>query len=115
MIIVTHKVIDAIRVATRFLFLQDGRIVFDGDKKGLLGSDNPVIHEFLNEFRCDVNATQPPIREKGKVVSVREKKSIPVKREAVSVKAKRLTPVKKEVASVKGRKLTQAQKIKNKK
>jgi phospholipid/cholesterol/gamma-HCH transport system ATP-binding protein len=54
MIIVTHKVIDAIRVANRFLFLLEGRIVFDGDKQGLLGADNPAIHEFLNEFRMDV-------------------------------------------------------------
>jgi phospholipid/cholesterol/gamma-HCH transport system ATP-binding protein len=54
MIIVTHKVIDAIRVANRFLFLLEGRIVFDGDKQSLLGSDNPAIREFLNEFRMDV-------------------------------------------------------------
>jgi phospholipid/cholesterol/gamma-HCH transport system ATP-binding protein len=54
MIIVTHKVIDAIRVASRFLFLLEGRIVFDGDKQALLGSDNPAIQEFLNEFRMDV-------------------------------------------------------------
>jgi phospholipid/cholesterol/gamma-HCH transport system ATP-binding protein len=54
MIIVTHKVIDAIRVAKRFLFLQDGRIIFDGDKQGLLESKIPVIHEFLNEFRMEV-------------------------------------------------------------
>jgi phospholipid/cholesterol/gamma-HCH transport system ATP-binding protein len=54
MILVTHKVIDAIRVAGRFLFLLNGRIVFDGDKHALLGSDNPEIVEFLNEFRMDV-------------------------------------------------------------
>jgi ABC-type transporter Mla maintaining outer membrane lipid asymmetry ATPase subunit MlaF len=47
-------VIDAIRVAGRFLFLLNGRIVFDGDKHALLGSDNPEIVEFLNEFRMDV-------------------------------------------------------------
>jgi phospholipid/cholesterol/gamma-HCH transport system ATP-binding protein len=54
LIIVTHKVIDAIRVANRFLFLLEGRIVFDGDRQALLGSDNPAIVEFLNEFRMDV-------------------------------------------------------------
>jgi phospholipid/cholesterol/gamma-HCH transport system ATP-binding protein len=54
LIIVTHKVIDAIRVASRFLFLLNGRIVFDGSRQELLGSDNPAIVEFLNEFRADV-------------------------------------------------------------
>jgi phospholipid/cholesterol/gamma-HCH transport system ATP-binding protein len=54
LIIVTHKVIDALRVAGRFLFLLNGRIVFDGDKHALLASDNPAIAEFLNEFRCDI-------------------------------------------------------------
>jgi phospholipid/cholesterol/gamma-HCH transport system ATP-binding protein len=53
LIIVTHKVIDAIRVAGRFLFLLNGRIVFDGDKHALLESDNPAIVEFLNEFRFE--------------------------------------------------------------
>ena len=54
LIIVTHKVIDALRVAGRFLFLLNGRIVFDGNKDALLGSDNPAIVEFLNEFRYEV-------------------------------------------------------------
>jgi phospholipid/cholesterol/gamma-HCH transport system ATP-binding protein len=54
LIIVTHKVIDAIRVAGRFLFLLNGRIVFDGDKHALLESDNPAIVEFLNEFRFEI-------------------------------------------------------------
>jgi phospholipid/cholesterol/gamma-HCH transport system ATP-binding protein len=54
LIIVTHKVIDAIRVAGRFLFLLNGRIVFDGNRQELLGSDNPAIVEFLNEFRMEV-------------------------------------------------------------
>jgi ABC-type transporter Mla maintaining outer membrane lipid asymmetry ATPase subunit MlaF len=53
MIIVTHKVVDAFKVAKRFLFLQNGRIIFDGDRSGLLQSENPDIQEFLNEFRCE--------------------------------------------------------------
>ena len=55
MIIVTHKVVDAFKVAKRFLFLQNGTIIFDGGPQGLLQSENPYIHEFLNEFhfRCD--------------------------------------------------------------
>jgi phospholipid/cholesterol/gamma-HCH transport system ATP-binding protein len=65
LIIVTHKVIDALRVAGRFLFLLNGRIVFDGNRKELLGSDNPAIVEFLNEFRADVKqdkSAKPRVR-----------------------------------------------------
>lgn len=70
LIIVTHKVIDALRVAGRFLFLLNGRIVFDGDRKELLGSDNPAIVEFLNEFRADVNQK---VKIKDKNSGIREK------------------------------------------
>ncbi|HMK59539.1 MAG TPA: ATP-binding cassette domain-containing protein [Dissulfurispiraceae bacterium] len=55
LIIVTHKVVDAFKVANRFLFLQNGRIIFDGDRLGLLKSENPDIQEFLNEFRFKVD------------------------------------------------------------
>ncbi|HMK55750.1 MAG TPA: ATP-binding cassette domain-containing protein [Dissulfurispiraceae bacterium] len=55
LIIVTHKVVDAFKVAKRFLFLQNGRIIFDGDMPGLLQSENPHIGEFLNEFRFKVD------------------------------------------------------------
>lgn len=51
MMIVTHKVVDAFKVANRFLFLQNASIIFDGDRSGLLQSENPDIQEFLNEFR----------------------------------------------------------------
>ncbi|HTZ19054.1 MAG TPA: ATP-binding cassette domain-containing protein [Dissulfurispiraceae bacterium] len=55
MIIVTHKVVDAFKVAKRFLFLLNGNIIFDGDRPGLLQSNNPEIQEFLNEFHFQID------------------------------------------------------------
>jgi phospholipid/cholesterol/gamma-HCH transport system ATP-binding protein len=49
-IIVTHKVVDALRVASRFMFLKDGELVFDGDSEKLLHSDIPDIHVFISEL-----------------------------------------------------------------
>ncbi len=49
-IIVTHKVVDALRVASRFMFLKDGELVFDGDSEKLLHSDIPDIQVFLSEL-----------------------------------------------------------------
>lgn len=49
-VIVTHKVVDALRVANRFMFLKDGKLVFDGDSEKLLHSDIPDIQIFLSEL-----------------------------------------------------------------
>ncbi len=50
LIIVTHNVGDASKVADRFLFLKEGRGVFDGNKEGLLGAGVPEIRMFLREL-----------------------------------------------------------------
>jgi phospholipid/cholesterol/gamma-HCH transport system ATP-binding protein len=49
-IIVTHKVIDALKVADRFMFLKNGRIVFDGDREHLVNITVPDIQMFMNEL-----------------------------------------------------------------
>ena len=49
-IIVTHKVIDALKVADRFMFLKNGRIVFDGDREHLVNITVPDIRMFMNEL-----------------------------------------------------------------
>ena len=41
LLIVTHKVIDAIKVANRFLFLQEGAIILDGSKDELIHTPDP--------------------------------------------------------------------------
>jgi len=49
-IIVTHKVFDAIRVANRFMFLNNGAILFDGDRDHLVHSPLPEIKTFIREL-----------------------------------------------------------------
>lgn len=49
-IIVTHKVVDALRVADRFMFLRDGVIVFDGSNDELMHSAIPEIRIFVSEL-----------------------------------------------------------------
>lgn len=50
LIIVTHKVFDAMRVANRFLFMKEGTVVFDGDRDALIGSTVPEIKIFMSEL-----------------------------------------------------------------
>ncbi len=50
-IIVTHKVFDALKVAQRFMFLQDGTVLFDGNREELLHSPLPDIQIFISELR----------------------------------------------------------------
>ncbi len=54
-IIVTHKMFDAFRLANRFMFLKGGRIIFDGNKETLVGSDIPEIRIFLRELSLGGN------------------------------------------------------------
>ncbi len=53
-IIVTHKLVDALRVADRFIFLKEGQIVFDGDKKELAESKIPDLVIFMNELHYNI-------------------------------------------------------------
>lgn len=47
LIIVTHDVAHAARVAERFLYLRSGRIVFDGDLNTLKGVQDPEVRKFI--------------------------------------------------------------------
>jgi phospholipid/cholesterol/gamma-HCH transport system ATP-binding protein len=49
LIIVTHKVADAAKVAERFMYLTD-RIVFDGDLDALMDTRDPELRAFINEL-----------------------------------------------------------------
>ncbi len=53
-IIVTHKLVDALRVADRFIFLKNGQIVFDGDKNELAKSNFPDIIIFMSELHYNI-------------------------------------------------------------
>lgn len=50
-IIVTHKVFDAIKVANRFMFLSNGRLLLDGGKEELLKTTIPEIRIFISELQ----------------------------------------------------------------
>jgi phospholipid/cholesterol/gamma-HCH transport system ATP-binding protein len=54
LIIVTHKVFDALKVADRFMFLKEGELIFDGGRDDLLHSDMPDIRKFTNELNANV-------------------------------------------------------------
>lgn len=49
-IIVTHKVLDALKVAKRFLFLHNGLLIFDGDRDHLLQTEIPEVRTFVKEL-----------------------------------------------------------------
>jgi phospholipid/cholesterol/gamma-HCH transport system ATP-binding protein len=49
LITVTHKVADAKKMAERFMFLKDGKILFDGDKDMLLHTTTDEIQRFVSE------------------------------------------------------------------
>ena len=50
LIVVTHKVTDALKVAERFIFLKNGAVLLDGNREELVGTVDPNIRPFLNEL-----------------------------------------------------------------
>ncbi|BCR05605.1 ABC transporter ATP-binding protein [Desulfuromonas versatilis] len=47
-LVVTHDLVCAYRVGERFMFIDDGKILFDGDRRGFESCPNPQLCEFLN-------------------------------------------------------------------
>lgn len=50
-IVVTHAIVDAIKVADSFLVLRRGEVVFDGSCDELKSTDEPYVVEYLAPFR----------------------------------------------------------------
>ncbi len=50
LLIVTHKVTDALKVANRFLFLKEGSILLDGSRDDLVHAMIPAVKDFLCEL-----------------------------------------------------------------
>lgn len=50
LIVVTHKIYDAMKVADRFMFMKEGTIVFDGNRDELMSSTIPEIKIFMSEL-----------------------------------------------------------------
>jgi phospholipid/cholesterol/gamma-HCH transport system ATP-binding protein len=57
-IIVTHKVFDALKVAERFIFLKDKKLIFDGAKEELADTNIPEIRSFTEELRFKLQGKQ---------------------------------------------------------
>jgi phospholipid/cholesterol/gamma-HCH transport system ATP-binding protein len=50
-IAVTHRVVDALKMAKRFMFLKDGALLFDGGSDRLMTTTDPDIQRFISELR----------------------------------------------------------------
>lgn len=46
-IVVTHEIRDALKLGNRFLFIKNGKILFDGNKEEFINTDIPELLEFL--------------------------------------------------------------------
>ncbi len=53
-VIVTHQIADAFEVSDKFIIIDSGEIVFDGDIVGLREATDPRVVEFLKPFRDSV-------------------------------------------------------------
>lgn len=53
-VVVTHKIYDAMKVAERFLFLKEGSIIFDGDQAALAETSLSYVRMFMSELRGPV-------------------------------------------------------------
>lgn len=60
-IVVTHQIVDALKLADKFVVIRRGRVVFDGGIEELRASDSSELSEFLAPFR---NAVGEVIRRK---------------------------------------------------
>ncbi len=50
LIVVTHKITDAVKVAERFMYLRSGKISFDGNIEELKNTDDAELRRFINEI-----------------------------------------------------------------
>jgi phospholipid/cholesterol/gamma-HCH transport system ATP-binding protein len=50
LIIVTHDVSDAVKVAERFMYLRNGRIQFDGDLEALKSTQDAGLNKFIKDI-----------------------------------------------------------------
>jgi ABC-type transport system involved in resistance to organic solvents, ATPase component len=48
--IITHVVYVAWQLCNRFIFIKDGSIIFDGNKKELISTDIPAVKDFIKEL-----------------------------------------------------------------
>jgi phospholipid/cholesterol/gamma-HCH transport system ATP-binding protein len=54
-IIVTHQIADALKLADKYIIIQRGRVVFDGDMEQLRTRDSAALGDFLEPFRKSIS------------------------------------------------------------
>jgi phospholipid/cholesterol/gamma-HCH transport system ATP-binding protein len=52
MVLVTHELLHAIRMADRYLFLDDGKVVFEGDQPSLVRSRVGPLRRFMEDYEA---------------------------------------------------------------
>jgi len=52
--VVTHEILDALKLARRFMFLKGGSILFDGNKEQFLNSDLKELRSFLGDWNEEI-------------------------------------------------------------
>jgi phospholipid/cholesterol/gamma-HCH transport system ATP-binding protein len=62
-VVVTHEIGDALRIGDRFLMLERGKVIYDGDAAGLLASPHPRVQAFLEPYLRSVQDISPLIGE----------------------------------------------------
>ncbi|HEX3018670.1 MAG TPA: ATP-binding cassette domain-containing protein [Chitinispirillaceae bacterium] len=53
-IVVTHEILDALKLAHRFMFLKGGSILFDGNKEDFLRTDLKELRTFLGDWNEEI-------------------------------------------------------------
>ena len=56
-VIVTHKMMDAMKVADRFIFFKRGVVIFDGNEEDLLKTSVPEVLAFLSDLNFDLKSS----------------------------------------------------------
>ncbi|MGB9562007.1 MAG: ABC transporter ATP-binding protein, partial [bacterium] len=64
-VVVTHDLVSAFAVGSRFAFIHDGKITFSGSRDELLKSDRVEVQEFLRQSEWKRNSLQEGVVEAG--------------------------------------------------
>jgi phospholipid/cholesterol/gamma-HCH transport system ATP-binding protein len=62
-VVVTHEIADALRLGNRFILLDGGKIVYNGDAAGLLAAPDERVQAFLEPFLKDIEELAPRVSE----------------------------------------------------
>ncbi|MBD3240410.1 MAG: ATP-binding cassette domain-containing protein [Chitinivibrionales bacterium] len=60
-LVVTHEIFHALSLGQRFLFLNQGKLEFDGTREELIKSDNPHLRRFVGELYWEAVKCMPDL------------------------------------------------------